>query len=336
MATDYGEPVCQSLAGTPLDEQVSALVLRALEPAALEVSLQVAEDLEAERAQRHQHWAQRLERAQYESERAFRQFNAVEPEHRLVARTLERQWEAALAELERLQAEHARFLAAQPAVLRAEERAAIRRLASDIPVLWHAPTTTCADRQAIIRQLVERVVVSVQGETERVEVQVHWIGSHGTQITLTRPVARLEQLSYYPQLLDRVVALHAQGRTQAAIAQALNAEGWHPAKRCETFNAAMVATLLARRGLCSMRPSLAAQLTRHADEWTFPELAQALQMPPPTLYQWLRRGQVQGRRALGGSHPVWLLWADAAELARLRALRAQPRTWHRLASPNHL
>jgi hypothetical protein len=84
---------------------------KALEPAALEISLKVAEDMEAERQRLHQHWAQRLERARYEAERACRQYNVVEPENRLVARTLERHWEEALAREETVKAEYARFLA---------------------------------------------------------------------------------------------------------------------------------------------------------------------------------------------------------------------------------
>jgi hypothetical protein len=196
MALNYGEPFCQSLVGEPLDNQISQLVLQALAPAALEISLKVADDLEAERRQLHQHWQQRLERARYEAQRAARQYQLVEPENRLVARTLERQWEQALADEAALQADYQRVQAEQPPGLSGAERAAIRRLASDIPALWHAPTTTRADRQAIIRQLVERVIVTVRGESEKVNVQVHWIGGHGTQTTLTRPVARLEQLSY--------------------------------------------------------------------------------------------------------------------------------------------
>jgi hypothetical protein len=230
-----------------LDGLVSELVLKALEPAALEISLKVAEDVEAERQRLHQHWAQRLERARYEAERASRQYNAVEPENRLVARTLERHWEEALAREETMKAEYARFLAQQPPTLSAQEREAIRHLSADIPTLWHAPTTTAADRQAIIRQLVERVVVTVQGESEKVELQVHWIGGHGTRTRLIRPVARLEQLSYYPQLLTRVAALHRQGYNGVMIAKVLNAEGWRPAKRRTTFTAAMVNGLLARR-----------------------------------------------------------------------------------------
>jgi len=80
--------------------------------------------------------------------------------NRLVARTLERQWEAGLAAEATVQAEYARFLAQQPVPLSGQEREAIRRLAADIPALWQAPTTTAADHQAIIRQLVERAVVT--------------------------------------------------------------------------------------------------------------------------------------------------------------------------------
>ncbi len=128
-AVDYGEPRCQSLSGRPLDQEVGQWVLRALEPAALDVSLQVAQDLEAERQRTHHHWAQRLERAHHQVERAARQYHAVEPENRLVARTLEKQWESALCEEQRLQAEYAEFLLRQPTALSAQECAKIRALA---------------------------------------------------------------------------------------------------------------------------------------------------------------------------------------------------------------
>ena len=317
MAVDYGEPRCQSLAGAALDGLVSKLVLQALEPAALELSLKVAEDLEAAREQLHRHWAHRLERARYAVDRAFRQYNAVEPENRLVARTLERQWEEALSVAEALKMEHARFLAEQPAALSAPEREAIRRLASDIPALWAASSTTAADRQGIIRQLVERIVVTAQGETERVDVEVHWIGGHGTETTLIRPVARLEQLSYYTELLARVAALHAQGFNGPAIATTLNTEGWRPAKRRETFNAPMVRNLLAR-----LRPGtrVRVKVQRTPQEWTVPELACNLAMPQPTLYAWLYRGWLKARKETASPNSVWLVQADEAEIARLKSL----------------
>ena len=106
---EYAEPLCQGLAGGVLDDLVAAQVLAALEPAALELSLAAADDLERERARLHQNWQQQVERARYEAERARRQYDAVEPENRLVARELERRWEEALKEQRRLEEEYARF-----------------------------------------------------------------------------------------------------------------------------------------------------------------------------------------------------------------------------------
>ena len=103
---------CQSLSGGARTTRRS-LVLEVLRPSAIEVSLQLAEDVEIERAQRHRQWALRLEQARYEVERAQRQYDAVEPENRLVARTLEQRWETALAAEAELQEEQARFLASR-------------------------------------------------------------------------------------------------------------------------------------------------------------------------------------------------------------------------------
>src|SRR4029077_15685567 len=118
---------------------------------ALELSLAAADDVEQERARLHRNWQQQVERARYEAERARRQYDAVEPENRLVARELERRWEGALKEQRRLEEEYARFCRSQPQGLSAQEREQIRELAQEVPALWQAVTTTAADRQRIVR-----------------------------------------------------------------------------------------------------------------------------------------------------------------------------------------
>ncbi len=209
--TDYGGELCQSLAGPPLDQFVRTQVLAALEPAALELSLEATTHLERERDDLNRLWQQRLERAAYEAERAGRQYRLAEPENRLVVRHLEREWEEHLAAQQVLEEEYHRFLHDQPRVLSDSERAAIRHLATDIPALWDAPTTTVAERKEIIRQVVARVVVDAQGSSDHVSVTVAWVGGTQTEGVLIRRVARLEQLSYYPQLCDRVRTLVAAG-----------------------------------------------------------------------------------------------------------------------------
>src|ERR671934_9596 len=112
--TDYGGKPCQSLSGQALNQLVSQQVLEVLEPASLELSLRAAETLEQERKQLAQLLEQRLERARYEAERAARQYRLVEPENRLVARQLERDWEQKLRAEQKLQQESDRFRAQQP------------------------------------------------------------------------------------------------------------------------------------------------------------------------------------------------------------------------------
>ena len=139
-------------------------------------------------------------------------------------------------------------------------------------------------------------------------------------------MARLDQLSYYPQLLARAAALHHEGFKRVAIADVLNAEGWRPAKRRATFTAEMVSSLLVRQGLVSAG-TRSRSVVRQASEWTLPELARELDMPHPTLYRWLYKGDLKSRRDQGGVQ--WLVWADDQELQRLRELRQAPRTWKR-------
>ena len=334
MACDYGAPICQSLAGRPLDVLITRLVLQALEPAALEASLQIAADLAAERETLERQWRQRLERVGYEVERAHRQYDAVEPENRLVARTLERQWEQALAEQARVQADHARFQREQPQTLGADEIVAIQQLAQDLPATWHAATTRQEERQEIIRLMLERVLVEVVDDSEQVRVVCQWHGGNRTAHRLVRPVARLDRLSTYTALVARATELRHAGQGCAAIAATLNAEGWRPAKRRDSFNTQMVHHLLLKAGTIQPRYRRALPLIeRRADEWTTQELARHLGMPEPTLYTWVQQGRLRCRAVRAGGRRFKLVHADAATIATLREIRATPPPWHRRPPP---
>jgi DNA invertase Pin-like site-specific DNA recombinase len=307
MAATFGAPRCQSISACPVDEHVSALMLSALAPSAIEVSLQVAEDLELERQQLHEQWKQRLERAGYETALARRRYEAVDPQNRLVARTLERDWEAALTAEQALRAEHERALARAPERLTEEEKATVRRLASDIPALWRAPTTTARDHQAIARLMLERVVIRVHGESERADLACHWAGGVVTKNTLIRPVRRFEQLEHFDQMLAQITEMRSQGATAQCIADRLNAEGWRPPKK-HTFDAAMIRRLLQRRGLGTKRPIWSGNVPRIDEtEMTLQELADRLGAHRQTVYGWLRRGKLTGRLAQVGTQRIWLV-----------------------------
>lgn len=323
---DYGEPLCQSLSGQRLDALISTQVLSVLEPAALELHLAAAADVTQERRRLHQHWQQQLERARYETERAARQYQAVEPENRLVARALERRWEETLAEQGRLTEEYERFCRSQPATLSVAEQEQIRSLARDIPQLWNADTTTVAERQRLVRLLIEQVEVGVQGETDRVEVAIRWAGGFVSRHPLARAVQCYEQLADYPRLQARIAELRAAGMSMAAVAECLNQEAFHPPKRATRFSSGMVAGFLAKGGRSGPRPvALSATGLLQKGEWLLTDLARHLGMPPATLHRWRKVGWVQARKLPVPGGP-WALWADTAELKRLARLRRHHRT----------
>jgi DNA invertase Pin-like site-specific DNA recombinase len=326
-AITYAAPQCQGLAGRVLDELVTAQVLAALTPAAVELSLAAADDLAKERAQLHRHWQQQQERARYQVDRARRQYDAAEPENRLVARELERRWEEALKEQRRLEEEYARFCRSQPEGLSAVEREQIRSLAQEVPALWQAATTAAADRQRIVRILVEEVTATVQGESERVEVVIRGAGGQSGRHEIGRPVRRYEQLSDYARLLSRIEELRKEGRTLVEVAEQLNQEGFRPPKRAAVFTKSILTHLLWGRGSDGAH----LQAVRDGglldkDEWLLSDLARQLKMPPVTLHRWIRAGWVHARK-LPTSRGHWAIWADSDEQDRMIRLRNCPRGW---------
>ena len=320
----YGEALCQHVAGPSLDAFVTQHVLAALEPAALELSLAAAEQVEHDRAVVAQLWEQRRERAAYETDRAARQYQAVEPENRLVARTLERAWEEKLQAQQALEEEYHRVLQQQLGVLTSEERAAIRQLADDIPALWHAPTTTDADRKEILRQVVERVAVDAQGTSEQVRVRITWAGGGQTEGVLIRPIARYTQRSDYARLCARVQELTDTGWSLEAIAHQLEADGYPPLRRGQRWSGPSVQTLRRQLGLGNTRRHGHSREALGPDEWWARELADRLSVSRNTLLYWIQRGQVRARKEHEGLQR-WIVWADAPEMERLHAYRRRDR-----------
>jgi len=313
------EKTCFGLSASVIDTLVSQQLLRALEPAALQLSLQAGDDIEGERRRLDKHWQQQLQRARYDVNLAERRYRAVDPDNRLVAATLEKQWEEALANQRQAQEDYDRFQQAQPLPLTKPERARIEALAADIPALWSAPHTTNIDRKAMIRCLIKRVEVQVLRDSEFVDVVIHWAGGFESRHEIIRPVATYAQLRDFEQLMERIVELREAGHMAAAIADQLNAEGFHSPKGRSKFNRPVIYQLLRRRGLIGDERCHDELLGE--GEWWLSDLARKLNMCPHKLRDWASRNWIHSRRT-----PIqnrWILWADEDELERLRQLLAE-------------
>jgi DNA invertase Pin-like site-specific DNA recombinase len=308
-------PACQSVTAIPVDRLIESLVLKAVEPAALELSLRAAEQAGRDRDRLHAAWRQKVERAAYEAERARRQYDAAEPENRLVARELERRWEEALAGLRRVEDDYARFQAELPREMTAAERGRIRKLAADLPALWASPTTCGADRRAVVRLLIERVELTRRGGSELVDVVVYWRGGAVGRHVVRQRIRRYRDLNRHAALLARLRELRAEGQPSGPTADALNAEGF-VMPRGEHFTRQTVRRLLREFGLTGRTfgplPG--------PDEWWLRDLASTLEVTPHVLYRWQESGYVRARQR-AGDQTDWIVWANAAEVRRLRRLR---------------
>jgi DNA invertase Pin-like site-specific DNA recombinase len=322
-SVDYAGPLCQSLSGQGLDDLVAGQILAAVQPAALEASLAAVADVEQERSKLTNHWQLRIERVRYEADRAGRQYQACEPENRLVARELERRWDEALRQQKQLEEEFARWQRSAPARLSEQDQEAIRALAGDLPAVWRAETTTPADRKRIARLLLERVRVTVDKESEKVDVELQWMGGLVSQHALDRPVSHYEKRAEYPRLLQRLRECCAERLSSAEIAGRLNAEGFRPPKRTDRFTDAMVLRLTTRLGL-TRRKRHGSKAGLGRDEYRPTELARLLGLSRDVVRRWERAGWLNARRDADG-HRV--IWADADERRRLKDLHSLPRTW---------
>jgi hypothetical protein len=228
-----------------------------------------------------------LERAQFEADRARRQFDACEPEHRLVARTLERALEDALAVVEREQRALAALDGVRPAPLSDAERESLGQVARNLPRLWNAKTTTQRDRKELLRALVSEIVVTIDRGEHRADVEVFWEGGARTelQVRLNRTGNGPRQLTEDTIDLIRRLAVHHPDEQIAAI---LNRQGRRTATGLP-FTRARV-----RRAFSCGLPRSAA--TRSSQLVTIQDAAAQLGVSTFTMGRWLRDGLLPGEQ----------------------------------------
>ena len=313
---NFGEPLCQSFEASSLESLIQQLVLTALEPASVELSLEAAESIESERERLEEYHQQSVERAMYEANLARRRYEEVDPSNRLVAAELERNWELRLQTQRQAEESLNRFRRETPSTLTTEQRQSILQLANDFSALWHSSSTTDIDRQTIVRSLIKDILVEVVDNTERLSVTVCWAGGFESQHETRRRVQSFEQLDAAGELAERIQQLYDEGYPLSEIAKQLNHEGYKPAKGEEFTQTSMGALcrMLRRRGIIGETPNI------QPHYWRAGKLCEALGVKKSTLSGWRRRGWVQVRQV--GSR--WIYWADGGELQRLKKLAEHP------------
>jgi DNA invertase Pin-like site-specific DNA recombinase len=295
---------CHSLRGDGVDAAVARLFLAAMQPAQLEISLAALKQIETRARQVEQQWQLRIERARYDADVARRRCLAVEPELRLVARSLERDWEDKLAALERLEREYAALPPPTARLVRPEERRAILALARDLPAVWQAATTTHAERKQLLRFLIKDVTLSTEATT--IHLGVRWQTEAVSTLTISRPKRSADARRTDAAVVCRIRTL-APDHTDRQIAAVLNTEGRSPGLGglFTTGKVQWIRHAYAIPTGCPESPAACPSGQRHDGRYTARAAAALLNVDVSTIATWCTSGQLDAVRAAPHG-PRWI------------------------------
>jgi DNA invertase Pin-like site-specific DNA recombinase len=298
---------CMSFRCDLLDVVIAEEVLKALQPAELEIALTALRELESRDQTILRQWQMRLERAEYEAALAERRYQEVDPSQRLVAGTLERRWNDALLQLDDLKKQAAEFLRHEARVATPEQKAKVLALARDLPRVWHAPTTQAKDRKRMLRLLIKDITVEKPSNQKQILVHIRWQGGACTDLSVQLPPNIADRVRYPAAVVDRVQDL-AHSLLDAEIADQFNREG-HVSATGKPYTAKMIQWI--RR--CHRIPPAA---PKKPDELTVQQAAKHFGVSDGVVYYWIERSLIQARR-LNYGMPYWIT-LNASDEQKLR------------------
>jgi hypothetical protein len=281
-----GTPRCLNVPGAGVDAAIGKLLLDTVTPLALEVALTVQAELEGHAEQADALRRSHVERARHRAELARRRYLAVDPDNRLVADTLEADWNDALRQLQAAQDDYQRASAAAQAALTDQHKAYIRALAADFPALWSDPATPQRERKRIARLLIDDVTLV---KTDQIHLHVRFRGGT-TSLTIPIPPPAWKARQTHPDtlaLLDQLLDAH----TDAEVAALLNQAG-HRSGEGRPFTGRIVLGLRRDHHLASHAERLHA-----AGLLTIDQIAERLGVHPSTIKHWHRAGLLTSHKA---------------------------------------
>ncbi|KPH85079.1 recombinase family protein [Komagataeibacter intermedius] len=302
LRTHQGLPTCQHVRAPAIDAAVTQAFLEAVAPAEFEAFSAAYKARRQSVAEARRGLEQQLERRRYEATLAERQFNKVDPDNRLVAAELERRWETALNDVRTAEEALSRSEAGQPAsplVLPREMGAKVVHIQGRLPKIWHDPATDDARRKALLRCLVEQVVLN-RGEHETGSVRIIWRGGLVTELAVPMTVSSVDRLERGAEMRARILVLATSGLNDSAIAATLTAEGHRSPACVERVLPTTVAAIRRDAGIVA-----AHKQTRWAHDTCLlsaVQLAKELSIPVNWLYVQIRKGRLVIDPASSGAH----------------------------------
>lgn len=274
---------CKSARAEVVDKVVVQAFFEAIQPAQLDALENILSKQRSERARLEVQWEEQIKRARYEMHLAQRQYDAVDPENRLVAAELERRWEAKLQLLRQIEEAHDHFQHTPlPEKIPPNLREIFKDVSNRLPELW--PDISNPQKKDLLRSLIRQVIIR-RPVQDRLEIRIVWISGYYSDHSALTPIHSEKQVTGYKQMVDRVAELCNQGYDDKQIAAQLTQEGFHSA-RAPIVSPITVQKIRLKRG---WKPRF--ELLRGADEWedfwTVNGLAKQIEVNESTIYRYI-------------------------------------------------
>lgn len=276
----HGQPICQSIPGHSIDAAIGRLLLEKVTPLALEVTLAVQQELQARREEADALRKQQVERARYQAELARARYMQVDPRNRLVADSLEADWNDSLRGLSEAQELYERYREQDTAIADDSTRSEVLELATNFPKLWNDSRTSARDRKRIVRLLIDDVTLIHNGQ---ITAHVRFQGGVVETLHLPRPLSGWELRQTSPQIIEAIDRLLDEF-TEGQIADQFNQQGLHSGMG-SSFCGRLVGQIRRAHRITTRYHRL-----RSAGMLTQDEIAQELGIHPSTVRKWQSRG----------------------------------------------
>jgi len=288
-----GAPVCQRIAGGPIDHQVVAWFLEALSVAEIDLAAQTLATTDKEHCQVLAARSQQVERLRYQAQLAERQFMKSDPDHRLVTSELERRWEQCLRELKTAEEQLLQDQQRAPSyALPADFLELLREVGPRLPELWNSGLLKTAQQKTLLRSLIDKVVLH-RVAPDQVQVRVVWRGGLTTGAVVPVTVGSLTRLSGAQEMVATIERLARDGHSDEAIARELTAQGYRSPMTNEVLPSTVRTVRLQKRILRSERQS---HPRRVAGYLTIPQLAERLGVSRWWINDRIRGGVIQAKK----------------------------------------
>jgi DNA invertase Pin-like site-specific DNA recombinase len=289
-------PVCQYLPADPIDQHVIEAFFQALSPIEVDLYERAVQTRHAQRQEDRKAQERELLRLRYEVQLARRQYDRVDPDNRLVAGELERRWETALKTLREAEESFQRIREEQekvvPMTVPRETREAFVSIGRTLPKRWHKGPLSRAQRKALLRCLIDKVVLH-RKEGDRVHTRIVWRGGAISEADVVVPVGSVQALSRFKTMEARILDLETQGKSDEEIATLLTQQGFRSPMRTTLLPSTVKAIRLRHQRIHRFR----GPRPRHVSGFlTVPQVAKALGVKPHWLYHLIDGGRVEVER----------------------------------------